>query len=59
MVRDSKGDGHVIKEGTAIGTNGGVVFKIEEGKVIIREEYMDFRGNAQHRDITKKAQPTQ
>ena len=27
MVKDSKGVGHVIKEGTPIGTNGGVVFK--------------------------------
>jgi type IV pilus assembly protein PilP len=54
MVRDSKGLGHVIKEGTAVGTNGGVVFKIEHGEVIVREEYMDFRGQKRFRDITKK-----
>jgi Tfp pilus assembly protein PilP len=54
MVRDAKGLGHVIKEGTAIGTNGGVVFKIEPGEVVIREEYMDFRGQKQFREITKK-----
>ncbi|MBN1849532.1 MAG: pilus assembly protein PilP [Deltaproteobacteria bacterium] len=56
MVRDSKGDGYVIKEGTAIGTNGGVVYKIAQGEVIIREEYTDFRGQKQYRDITKKTQ---
>jgi len=55
MVRDSKGIGHVIKEGTDIGTNGGVVYKIKEGEVIIREEYKDFRGRTQQKDIVKKS----
>ena len=54
MVKDSKDIGHVIKEGTPIGTNGGVVYKIDEGEVIIREEYKDFRGRLQYRDISKK-----
>jgi Tfp pilus assembly protein PilP len=56
MVRDSKGGGHVIKEGTPIGTNNGVVYKISPGEVVIREEYKDFRGQTQYREITKKAQ---
>jgi Tfp pilus assembly protein PilP len=56
MVKDSKGGGHVIKEGTPIGTNNGVVYKISQGEVVIREEYKDFRGQTQYRDITKKAQ---
>lgn len=55
MVKDSKDEGHVIKEGTAIGTNGGVVYKIWEGEVVIREEYRDFRGNMQYREIIKKS----
>jgi len=54
MVKDSKGIGHVIKEGTAIGRNGGVVYAIKEGEVIIREEYKDFRGKIQTKDIIKK-----
>ena len=58
MVRDSKGLGHVIKEGTGIGTNGGVVHEIRAGKVIIREEYKDFRGEVQHKDIVKKTPST-
>lgn len=58
MVRDSKGIGHVINEGTDIGTNGGVVYKIKEGEVIIREEYKDFRGRTQHKDIVKKSPTT-
>ena len=54
MVRDSKGTGHVIVKGTAIGTNGGVVDKINEKEVIIKEEYRDFRGATQFKDISKK-----
>ncbi|MGD2125862.1 MAG: pilus assembly protein PilP [Desulfobacteraceae bacterium] len=54
MVRDSKGLGHVIRQGTAIGTNGGVVDKIKEKEVVIREEYRDFRGTKKTREITKK-----
>jgi type IV pilus assembly protein PilP len=54
MVRDSKGLGHVITKGTAIGTNGGVVDTITDKKVIIKEEYRDFRGTRKAREITKK-----
>ncbi|MBW2084284.1 MAG: pilus assembly protein PilP, partial [Deltaproteobacteria bacterium] len=54
MVRDSKGVGHVIKEGTAVGTNGGVVYKITPDRVIIREHRMDFRGKKITKDIVKK-----
>jgi type IV pilus assembly protein PilP len=54
MVRDSKGVGHVIIKGTAVGTNGGVVDKITDSEVIIREEYRDFRGTTQTRDVSKK-----
>ena len=54
MVRESKGTGHTIKVGTAIGTNGGIVQKIEDKKVVIREEYKDYKGNTVYRDVTKE-----
>jgi type IV pilus assembly protein PilP len=54
MVRDSKGVGHVIVKGTTVGTNGGVVDKITEREVIIREEYRDFRGSTKFKDVSKK-----
>ena len=54
MVRDSKGLGHVIKKGTFIGTNGGVIYEITDKAVIIREEYRDFRGRKKFKDIPKK-----
>ena len=54
MVREAKGLGHVIKEGTAIGTKGGVVKKITEREVLVREEYRDFRGRIKYKDVSKK-----
>jgi Tfp pilus assembly protein PilP len=56
VVKDSKGVGHVIKEGTPIGTKDGVVYKISQGVVVIREQQKDFRGQTQYTDITKTAQ---
>jgi Tfp pilus assembly protein PilP len=56
MLKDSKGVGHVIKEGTPIGTNNGVVFKISQGEIVIREQHKDFRGQVQNVDITKVTQ---
>ncbi|MFC1821704.1 pilus assembly protein PilP [Thermodesulfobacteriota bacterium] len=54
MVREAKGLGHVIKKGTYVGTNGGVVHEIKEKEIIVREEYKDFRGQTKNRFITKK-----
>jgi type IV pilus assembly protein PilP len=50
LVRDSKGDGHVIRVGTLIGKKGGQVTEILEKKVVIREHYKDIRGRKIVRD---------
>jgi Tfp pilus assembly protein PilP len=54
MVRDAKGLGHVIKVGTPIGTNEGVVVAIEEGEVVIKEKHTDIRGQEQIKEVKKK-----
>ena len=54
MVRDSKGLGHVVRKGTLIGTNSGVVENITAKEVIIREEYRDYRGGLQYRNVAKE-----
>jgi Tfp pilus assembly protein PilP len=54
MVRESKGTGHVIKKGTPIGTRSGVVHKITDEEVTIREEYKDFKGRIKYKDVVKK-----
>jgi len=50
LVRDSKGDGHVIKVGTPMGRRGGRVTEILEDKVVVRESFRDIRGREQTRD---------
>lgn len=50
LVRDSKGDGHVIRVGTPMGKKGGKVTEILEKKVVVREHYKDIRGRKIVRD---------
>ena len=54
MVRDSKGTGHVITKGTAIGTEGDVVDRITDREVVNKEDTKDFRGNLKQKEISKK-----
>jgi type IV pilus assembly protein PilP len=55
MVRDSKGIGHVIRKGTPIGLNEGVVYEIKEQELIVREKHKDFRtGKMKDKDTAKK-----
>ena len=44
LVEESSGKGYVIKKGTYMGTNAGKVVKIDKDKVIVAEEYEDYRG---------------
>ena len=54
LVRDSKGDGHVIKVGTLIGRKNGRVKRILKKEVIVTESYKDIRGREQIKDISIK-----
>ena len=54
MVRDAKGIGYVIKKGTPIGLDGGVVDRITSEEIIIHSEYRDFKGGVKKREISKR-----
>ena len=66
MVRGPKGIGYILKKGTYIGKNGGVVDRIESeekktdlGKqfirtVVIKEPYLDNKGNLKYKSIEMK-----
>jgi Tfp pilus assembly protein PilP len=54
LVRDSKGDGHVIKVGTFIGRKNGRVTKILEKEVIVTEYFKNIRGREIIKDISMK-----
>ena len=58
LVRDSKGDGHVIKVGTLIGRKSGRVKKILEKEVVVTESYKDIRGREIIKDISIKLPST-
>jgi Tfp pilus assembly protein PilP len=58
LVRDSKGDGHVIKVGTPIGKRNGQVTKILEEKVIITESYQDLSGRKKTKTISMELPST-
>ena len=45
LVEESSGKGYVVKKGTYMGTKSGKVVKIEKDKVIVAEEFEDYRGN--------------
>jgi type IV pilus assembly protein PilP len=55
MVRDSKGLGYVIKKGTPIGINEGVVHEIKDNEIVVREKYRNVRKNKlEYKDTAKK-----
>ena len=54
LVRDSKGDGHVIRTGTLIGRRGGRVTEILNDKIVVREYHKDIRGREIVRDHIMK-----
>jgi Tfp pilus assembly protein PilP len=44
VVEDEEGLGYIVHVGTRIGPNGGQVAMIERGKVMVREDSVDFYG---------------
>jgi len=54
LVRDSKGDGHIIKVGTLIGRKSGRVTRILEREVVVTESYRDIRGRKIIKDVPMK-----
>jgi len=54
LVKDSKGDGHVIKVGTLIGRKSGRVTRILEKKVIVTESDKNIIGREKVKDIVMK-----
>ena len=54
LVEESSGKGYVVKKGTYMGTNSGKVVKIEKDKVIVAEEFEDYRGKVTLRNREMK-----
>jgi len=50
LVEESSGKGYVIKKGTYIGTNGGIIVQIEKEVVTVEEKFEDYSGKIQSRN---------
>ncbi len=51
LVEDPSGRGYVVKEGTAMGKNDGLVIDINDNLVLVRETYVDYVGDKTTKDI--------
>jgi type IV pilus assembly protein PilP len=51
VVEDDAGLGYIIRVGTPIGVNGGAVKAIEQGRVRVQEEAIDFYGDRQTSEV--------
>jgi type IV pilus assembly protein PilP len=51
VVEDDAGLGYIVRVGTPIGANGGSVKAIEQGKVRVVEEAVDFYGDRQTSEV--------
>jgi Tfp pilus assembly protein PilP len=54
LVEDSVGKGYTVSVGTKIGRSGGVVTRITEKEIIVREEFRDYAGLKAKRDSSLK-----
>jgi len=51
MVEDSAGLGYIVTAGTPIGSNGGVVRRVEPRRVLIEESAINFYGDKEPREV--------
>jgi type IV pilus assembly protein PilP len=51
VVEDDAGLGYIVRVGTPIGANGGAVKAIEQGKLRVQEESIDFYGDRQTSEV--------
>jgi Tfp pilus assembly protein PilP len=54
MLRDAKGIGYVVKNGTPVGIDGGRVHEIRPGEVVIRSAHKNAEGQSVMRETVKR-----
>lgn len=52
LVEDAEGKGYSVTTGSRIGRSGGVVTRITEKELVVREEYPGYRGEKRFRENT-------
>ena len=56
LVEDAEGKGYTVTVGTKIGRGGGVVTRITDGEIFVKEEYRDYSGRKIMRESSMKLQ---
>ena len=59
LVIDPSGQGYVVEEGDRIGKNNGRVLGIGDNSMRVREEYVDFHGEATTKEIDMRIRQSQ
>jgi Tfp pilus assembly protein PilP len=59
LVIDPSGQGYVVEEGDRIGKNNGRVLDIGDSSMKVREEYVDFHGEATTKEIDMRIRQSQ
>jgi type IV pilus assembly protein PilP len=59
LVIDPSGQGYVVEEGDRIGKNNGRVLEIGDSSMRVREEYVDFHGEATTKEIDMRIRQSQ
>jgi type IV pilus assembly protein PilP len=59
LVADPRGETHVVREGTPIGKNDGLVIHIGDNMVLVKETYVDFAGEMTTNDVELRIRSTQ
>jgi type IV pilus assembly protein PilP len=56
LVEDGEGKGYSVAAGTKIGRGGGVVIRVTEGEILVKEEFRDYSGTKSVRESSIKLQ---
>ena len=59
LVADPRGETHVIKEGSPVGKNDGLVIHIGDNMVLVKETYVDFAGEMTTKDVELRVRGSQ
>jgi type IV pilus assembly protein PilP len=59
LVTDPQGRGYIVKEGTPIGKNSGLITRISDNTVVVREIYEDTLGGRTEKDIEMRIRQSQ
>ena len=59
LVADPTGSAYVVKEGSKIGKNDGLVIHIGDNLVLVKETYIDFAGEQSTKDVELRMRTSQ